>query len=154
MGVYRSSAAALRLFAYTILREWLMETAAELAKKYNLEQYLNKPGELNNAIFNLMLLQETVQLEQSRKLKFIKSNIEMISVSRTAHGKFIAACSGDRKYRYAVETALKTSTTVIAVFQRGRFINVLRSMGLPEDKITEYCDTVTIDDSTQCIDRE
>jgi hypothetical protein len=46
-----------------------METAAEFAKKYGLEQYLDKPDDLNDAIFNLMLLQETVQLEQARKMK-------------------------------------------------------------------------------------
>jgi hypothetical protein len=132
-----------------------METAAELAKKNNLEQYLDRPDELNNAIFNLMLLQETIQLEQARKLKFVANDdIETISVRRTAHGRFIAACTGEKKYRYAVETALKNSTTVVAVFQRSRFVSVLRSMGIPDDKITEYCDTMTIDDSTQCVDRE
>lgn len=101
-----------------------------------------------------MLLQETIQLEQARKLKFINNNTETISVGRTVHGRFIAACIGDRMYRYAVETALNSTTTVIAVFQRRRFISVLRSMGLPEDKITEYCDSVTIDDNTHCLDQD
>ncbi len=128
-----------------------METAAELAKRLGLEQYLDKPGELNKAIFNLMLLQETLQMEQARKMKV---NAKSILIKRSAHGKFIAACSGDPAYRYAVETALKAGTTVIPVFQRSRFINLLRGMGIPEDRIAQYCDSITIDDDTLCIDRE
>ena len=128
-----------------------MGTAAELAKKYGLEKYLDKPGDLNDAIFNLMLLQETVQLEQARKMK---DGATAVSVKRSAQGSFIAACTGDKAYRYAVETALKAGTTVIAVFQRRRFIGVLRSMGVPEGKITEFCDSVVIDDTTLCFDKE
>ncbi len=128
-----------------------METAAELAKKYGLEQYLDKPAELNDAIFHLMLLQETVQLEQARKLKV---GAAAIGAKRSAAGTFSVACSGDKTYRYPVETALKAGTTVIAVFQRRRFIGVLRSMGVPEDKIAEFCETVVIDDNTLCFDEE
>jgi hypothetical protein len=128
-----------------------METAAELAKKYGLEQYLDKPAELNDAIFNLMLLQETIQAEQARKMKV---GAATVTVKRSANGIFMAACSGDRTYRYAVETALKAGTTVVAVFQRKRFIGVLRSMGAPEDKIAEFCDSVVIDDNTLCFDEE
>ena len=73
---------------------------------------------------------------------------------RTAYGKFVAACTGDEKYRYAVETAFKTATDVLAVFQHRRFVKALRSMGVPEDKITEFCQTVTLEDDTHCIDQE
>lgn len=128
-----------------------METAAELAKKFGLERYLDKPVELNDAIFNLMLLQETNQLEQARKMKV---GATAIAARRSAHGTFIVSCSGDKTYRYAVETALKAGTSVIAVFQRRRFIGVLRSMGVPEDKIAEFCDSVVIDDNTLCFDEE
>ncbi len=128
-----------------------METAAELAKKYGLERYLDKPAELNDAIFHLMLLQETIQFEQARKMKV---GAAAITAKRSAHGTFIAACSGDKTYRYPVETALKSGTTVIAVFQRRRFISVLRSMGVPEDKIAEFCDSLVIDDNTLCFDEE
>lgn len=131
-----------------------METAADLAKKYGLERYLDKPAELNDAIFNLMLLQETMQLEQARKKKADRPDAVTISAKRPAHGKFVAACSGDVTYRYAVETALKAGTTVIAVFQRSRFVRVLRSMGVPEDRIAVYCESVTIDDDTHCSDQD
>jgi hypothetical protein len=131
-----------------------MENAIDLAKKYGLEHYLDKPAELNDAIFHLLLLQETIQIEKSRNLAFRKSTVETISLKRTVHGAFIAACTGDRTYRYAVETALKAGTAVLAVFQRGRFSNVLRSMGVPEEKIAEYGDSIIIDDNTHCIDQE
>ncbi len=131
-----------------------MENAIDLAKKYGLEHYLDKPAELNDAIFRLLLLQETIQIEQSRNLAFRKSNAETISTKRTVHGAFVAACTGDRTYRYAVDTALKAGTAILAVFQRGRFINVLRSMGVPEEKIAEYVDSIIIDDNTHCIDQE
>jgi len=128
-----------------------METAVELAKKLDLEYYLDKPSELNDAIFNLMLLQETLQMEQARKMKV---NARTISIKRTALGKFVATCTGDGTYRYAVETALKAGTAIIPVFQRSRFVKMLRSMGVPEDRIAEYCDSVTVDDDTHCMDRE
>lgn len=128
-----------------------METAAELANKYGLERYMDKPDELNDAIFQLMLLQETIQLERARKMKV---GAAAISAKRSAHGTFIVACSGEKTYRYAVETALKAGTTVMTVFQRRRFINVLRSMGVPEDKIAEFCDSVIVDDNTLCFDEE
>jgi hypothetical protein len=128
-----------------------METAVELAKKFDLEYYLDKPSELNDAIFNLMLLQETLQMEQARKMKV---NARTISIKRTALGKFVATCTGDVTYRYAVETALKAGTAIVPVFQRSRFVKMLRSMGVPEDRIAEYCDSVTVDDDTHCMDRE
>ncbi len=131
-----------------------MHTPEGLAKKYNLERYLENPGELNEAIFNLMLLQETVQLEQARKRKRDQPDDAVISAKRSVLGNFTAACTGEGKYRYAVETALKAGTMVLAVFQRSRFIQVLRSMGVSEDKIAAFCSTVTIDDNTRCVDPE
>ena len=128
-----------------------MKTAAELAKKYGLESYLGKPAELNDAIFQLMLLQETIQLEQARKMKV---GATAVTAKRSARGMFIAACSGDKTYRYAAETALKAATTVVAVFQRKHFIGLLRSLGIPEDKIAEFCNSVVIDDNTLCFDEE
>jgi hypothetical protein len=87
---------------------------------------MGKPAELNDAIFQLMLLQETIQLEQARKMKV---GAAALAVKRSARVTFFVACSGDKTYRYAVETALKAGTTVIAVFQRRRFIGVLWSTG-------------------------
>ncbi len=131
-----------------------MYTSAGLAKKFGLEQYLDKPAELNSAIFNLMLLQETIQLEQARKSRRNAPDKGAIAVKRIAYGKFIASCRGDEKYRYAAETALKASTDILAVFQRNKFVNVLRSLGVPEEGAAEFCDTVVIDDNTHCIDQE
>ncbi len=131
-----------------------MYTAAGLAKKYGLEQYLDRPDELNDKIFHLMLLQETLQRERARKKKREEPDSTLILVKRIAYGKFIAACSGDATYRYAIETALKPATDVVAVFQHGRFVKALRSMGVPENRISEFCDTVTIEDDTHCIDAE
>ena len=128
-----------------------METASELAKKYGLEQYLDRPADLNEAIFRLLLLQETMQMDQARKMKVGASRI---SVQRVVQGSFIAASSGDKLFRYAVETALKNGTFTVAVFQRKRFAGALRSFGVPEEKINEYCDSVVLDDNTSCIDRE
>ncbi len=131
-----------------------MYTSAALAKKFGLEQYLDRSAELNDAIFKLLLLQETIQLEKFRKKNREAPGAAPVTVRRVAYGKFIAACSGDPKYRYAVETALKASTDTVAVFQRSRFAGVLRSMGIPEDKIAEFCETVTIDDDTHCMDQD
>jgi len=131
-----------------------MHTAAGLAKKYNLEHYLDKPAELNEAIFNLMLLQETIQLEQAKKQRRDDAGALSLSAKRTASGSFVAACGGDATYRYAVETALRAGTAVIAVFLRGRFVGVLRSMGVPEEKIVAFADCVTIADDTTCLDQE
>ena len=131
-----------------------MHTSVALAKKFGLERYLDQPGELNEAIFNLMLLQETIQLEQAREKRRDDSQAQHISIKRAATGKFVAGCIGEMKYRYAVETALKASTALLAVFHRSRFTSVLRNMGLPEEKIAEFCQTVTIDDDTHCIDPE
>ncbi len=124
-----------------------MENAAALAKKYGLESYLERPAELNAAILNLLLLQETMQLEQAGKMKI---DATTISVRRDVHGKFVAASRGDKAYRYAVETALEAATFTVAVFQRDRFVRILQNMGVPEDKIAAFCDSVTIDDDTHC----
>jgi len=133
-----------------------MESASYFAKKHGLEQYLDRPAELNELIFKLLILQESLQNERTR----VKRNAgagageETISIRRTVAGKFTAASIGDSRYRYAVETALRGSTATIAVFQRARFIKMLSDMGVPGERIAEYCDTVTLDDDTQVIDRE
>lgn len=131
-----------------------MSTSSALAKKYGFESYLDKPAELNSAIFNLLLLQETIQLEKFQKNKARKPDSNVISVRRIAYGKFTVSCSGDERYRYAVETAMKASTDTISMFQRARFVAVLKSMGLPEEKIAEFCETVTLDDDTHCMDQD
>jgi len=131
-----------------------MESASYFAQKHGLEQYLERPAELNELIFKLLVLQESMQNEQARKKRNVEAGLETISIRRTAAGKFIAACMGDGRYRYAVETALRSSTATIAVFQRSRFIKMLRDMGVPEERIAEYCETATIEDDTQALDRE
>jgi hypothetical protein len=131
-----------------------METASFFAKKNGLEQYLDKPVELNSLIFKLLVLQETVQAEEARKSKSDRPDAASISVRRTAQGKFTAACAGDATYRYAVETALRASTIIAPLFQRGRFVNALRSMGVPEERISEYCNSIVLSDDTLCIDPE
>ncbi len=128
-----------------------MESSESLAKRQGLENYLDKPAELNDTIFNLLLLQETIQLEQARK---VKANAVNISIRRPVTGKFIASCSGQGKYRYAVEMAMKASTFTVAVFQRSLFIGILRNMGIPEDSISEFCDSMALDDDTHCTDQE
>ena len=129
-----------------------MYTSSALAKKLGLEHYLDKPAELNRAIFNLMLLQEMIQLEQARKKRRDHLESETISIRRIATGKFTAGAMGDARFRYAVETALKASTDILAVFQRTRFVNMLRNIGIPDAIIDTLCDTVSIDDDTHCID--
>jgi hypothetical protein len=131
-----------------------MHTAAALAKKYGLEYYLDKPDDLNRSIFNLLLLQETLQLEQARKQRRDCPYDETISIRRIAAGKFSAGAVGDVRYRYAVETALKASTEVLAVFHRARFMSMLRNIGMPDDIIDGLCNTVSIDDDTHCVDPE
>jgi hypothetical protein len=131
-----------------------MESAADLAKRSGLEQYLQKPAELNDAIFNLMLLQETIQIEHAQRLKIRAAGTETITSKRSVHGKFIAGCTGDKKYRYAVETALRASTAIVPVFQRGLFVSMLKRMGVPEDHIAEYCASVIISDDTHCSDMD
>jgi hypothetical protein len=131
-----------------------MESAADLAKKHGLEKYLDKPAELNDAIFNLMLLQETIQLEQAQRLKVRGTGTETITSKRSVHGRFIAGCTGDKQFRYAVETALRASTAIVAVFQRGLFVSMLKRMGIPEDRIVQYCDSVIISDDTHCSDMD
>jgi hypothetical protein len=128
-----------------------MESSENLAKRQGLEHYLDKPAALNDTIFNLLLLQETIQLEQARKMKV---NAVHISVRRPVTGKFTASCSGQGKYRYAVEMALKASTSTVAVFQRSLFTGMLRNMGIPEDSISEFCDSMALDDDTHCTDQD
>ncbi len=129
-----------------------MYTSAALAKKLGLEHYLDKPAELNRAIFDLMLLQETIQLEQARKARRDQPDSEAISIRRIAMGKFTAGAMGDVRFRYAIETALKASTDLLAVFQRARFVTMLRNIGMADDIIDALCATVSIDDDTHCID--
>ncbi len=131
-----------------------METASFFAKRHGLEAFLDKPAELNELIFKLLVLQESMQTEQARKRMKAAPDAPVISVRRTVHGKFTAACSGDRTYRYAVETALRSATTVSPLFQRGRFVNALRSMGVPEERISQYCDSIILSDDTLCVDPE
>jgi hypothetical protein len=131
-----------------------METAADLAKQHGMEKYLDKPAELNDAIFNLMLLQETVKIEQAQRLKIRNTDIETITSKRSVYGKFIAGCAGDKQYRYALETALRASTAIVAVFQRGLFISMLKRMGIPEDRIGQYCGSIIISDDTHCSDMD
>lgn len=131
-----------------------MESASYFAKKHGLEQYLEKPDELNDMILKLMVLQEAMQAEESRKKRTEGQERETIAVRRTAAGKFTARCTGDAAYRYAVVTALQGTTALVPLFQRGRFISLLRKMGIPEERIAEYCATVVLDDDTLCIDQE
>ena len=131
-----------------------METASYFAKKHGLETYLDRPAELNELIFRLLVLQETLQAEQAWKRENGEAPVPPISVRRTVHGKFIARCAGDPVYRYAVETALRSATTIVPLFQRGRFGNALRSMGVPEDRIREYSDSIVLSDDTLCVDPE
>ncbi len=128
-----------------------METSKSLARRKGLEHYLDKPAEMNDKILDLLLLQETMQLEQRLKMK---ASAVDISIKRQVIGRFIAACSGQGKYRYAVEMALQASTFTVAVFQRSLFISVLRNMGIPEDSISEFCNSLVLDDDTHCIDQE
>ncbi len=129
-----------------------METASYFARKHGLEQYLDRPGELNEMILRLLVLQETMQGESARKRKDDQASI--VSVRRPVGGKFVVACRGDGVYRYAVETALRAATAPVPVFQRGRFADTLRKMGVPEERIEEYCGSVTISDDTLCLDQD
>ena len=128
-----------------------MESSADLARKYGLERYLEDPVRLNETIFQLLLLQETIQMERSGRLKV---NASTLSVRRSALGKFTARCRGDRAYAYAVETALKAATNILPVFHLDRFIQVLKHMGIPEHKIADYCGTIVISDDTHCLDED
>jgi hypothetical protein len=49
---------------------------------------------------------------------------------------------------------LKQATATIPVFQRGRFIITLRSMGVPENIISDFSNSVTMEDDSVCIDQE
>jgi len=131
-----------------------MESASVFAKKHGLEQYLEKPDALNEMIIKLLVLQEAMQAEAERKMQTEGAGRKIISIRRTAGGKFTVRCSGDGTYRYAVETALKGSTALVPLFQWGRFVSLLRKMGVPEDRSSEYCSSVTLHDDTICIDQE
>ncbi len=129
-------------------------TSTSFAKKHNLEQYLEKPDELNEMIVKLLVLQEAMQAEADRKARAKEPGKQAISIRRSAGGKFTAQCYGEETYRDAVTTALQGSTTLVPLFQRRRFADLLRKMGVPEDRIVEYCSTVTLHDDTVCIDPE
>ena len=131
-----------------------METASVLAKKHGLEQYLERPDELNKMILKLLVLQEALQADAERKLRTEGPGRKIISVRRAAGGKFTVRCSGEGAYHYAVATALQGSTALVPLFQRGRFTSLLRQMGVPEDRIAEYCSSVALHDDTVCIDQE
>jgi len=131
-----------------------MESASFFAKKHGLEQYLDNPDALNEMLLKLMVLQEALQTEAARKNRAGEGGRETIAVRRGAAGKFTARCNGDPAYRYAVLTALQGSTALVPIFQRRRFISLLKQMGIPEEKINEYCSSVMLDDDTHCIDQE
>jgi hypothetical protein len=131
-----------------------METAAYFARKHGLERYLDRPEDLNEMILKLLVLQETLQREQERGSMKESDGTGPITVRRTAAGRFSARCTGALAYRYAVETALKASTMTIPLFHQGRFTSMLRRMGVPEERIFEYCRTIAVDDDTHCVDQE
>ncbi len=131
-----------------------METASYFAKKHGLEAYLEKPAELNELIFKLLVLEETLQTEQARTREGDGPEATTISVRRSVQGRFTAACAGDVAYRYAVETALRSATTIVPLFQRGRFVKALESMGVPDERIAEYCGSIVLSDDTLCVDPE
>ena len=131
-----------------------METASYFAKKHGLEHYLDKPTELNEMILKLLVLQETLQDEALRERRRAGSSGDTLSVARPVTGRFTASCAGDKTYQYAVETALRAATAPVPLFQRGRFEGLLRKMGVPEDRIKEYCGSVFLSDDTHCIDQE
>jgi len=131
-----------------------MESASVFAQKHGLDQYLEDPGALNDMILKLLILQESMQADAARKARTQETDRQEISVRRSAGGKFVASCSGQRTYAYAVATALQGSTALVPLFQRGRFLSLLRRMGVPEDRIAEYCATIALHDDTVCIDQE
>ncbi|MDA8099306.1 MAG: hypothetical protein M0042_06740 [Nitrospiraceae bacterium] len=126
-----------------------METASYFAKKHGLEHYHDHPEELNETIIKLLVLQEALQ-QESRRM----ATGDTISVSRSAAGRFAIACRGEAAYRYAVETAFRGATALVPLFQQNRFRHLLEKMGVPGERIDEYCATVVISDDTQCIDPE
>ena len=132
----------------------MMETAAYFARKHGLEGYLERPAELNEMILRLMVLQEAMQREQARKADHELSGRGAVTVRRKTIGSFTVRCMGDPAYGYAAETALKESTATVALFQRGRFVSLLRRMGVPAERIEELCASVVIDDDTHCFDPE
>ncbi len=131
-----------------------MESASVFAKKHGLERYLEKPDELNEMIVKLLVLQEAMQAESEQSMLAKEPGSQAISIRRTAGGKFTARCFGEGAYRYAVATALQDSTALVPLFQRARFVSLLRKMGVPEGRITVYCASVTLHDDTVCIDPE
>ena len=131
-----------------------METASYFAKKHGLERYLEAPAELNDMIFKLLVLQETLQAEQARMRGPAVAPDAAISVRRSTAGKFSAACVADSRYRYAVESALRSATTVVPVFRWNVFTGTLRSLGIPEEIISRCLESVLLSDDTLCIDPE
>lgn len=131
-----------------------METAAEMAKRFGLEQYLDRPAELNELILRLLLLQETMQFEAGARLRNSADAGGAISVRREAAGKFVVHCQGDPAYRYAVETALKGATSLIPCFHLKRFSGLLARMGVPPEQAARFCATAAVSDDTLCIDPE
>ncbi len=131
-----------------------MESASVFAKKHGLEQYLEKPDELNEMILKLLVIQEAMQAESERTARAKEPGQQPISIRRAAGGKFTVQCRGEGAYRYAVSTALQGSTALVPLFQRRRFTSLLRKMGVPEDRIDEYCSSVTLHDDTVCIDQD
>jgi hypothetical protein len=131
-----------------------METAAYFARKHGLEEYLDRPSQLNEMILKVLVLQEAMQREQARKAAANPSGRNAFTVRRKTIGSFTARCTGDPAYGYAAETALKGSTATVPLFQRGRFVALLRQMGVPEQAIEELCSTVVLEDDTHCFDPE
>lgn len=131
-----------------------METAAYFARKHGLEQYLDMPEELNEMILKLLVLQESLQHEQARKANAVPDGCSVVDVRRKMGGRFSVRCTGATAYRYAVETALRESTFAVPLFQQGRFAALLRQMGVPDERIAEFCATVVVDDDIHSIDPE
>jgi hypothetical protein len=131
-----------------------METASVFARKHGLERFLDDPGLLNDMILRLLVLQELMQNEAARRRPHDGGEGDIIAVRRAAGGAFTALCAGDAAYRYAVVTALRAATATVPLFQRGRFRDLLREMGVPDGAIGGYCSTIQISDDTHCIDPE
>ena len=95
-----------------------------------------------------------MQREQARKTGSEQSGSSAFTVRRKAVGNFTVRCTGALAFGYAAETALKGSTATVPLFQRGRFVSLLRRMGVPENAIEELSASVVIDDDTHCFDPE
>lgn len=131
-----------------------METASYFARKHGLEQYLDDPALLNDTILRLLVLQEAMQNEAGRRRAAEPAGSGDIVVRRTVVGAFTARRSGDLDYRYAVETALRAATAPVPLFQRARFIDMLKGMGVPGDRSAAYAASAALSDDTHCVDPE